>query len=775
MGRQGHQLDAMAVLDNIPVGVVVQDADARILYANHAASRTLGLTLDELLGVTSYDERWHLFDSDGSPIAREDAPVPVAIATKQAVRNRVLGVHRPREDDRVWLQVTAVPEFDDDGEIARVLCTFEDISAPQEALRHSENLYSSVIRAMSEGVVVHERDSSIRMANPAAERVLGLSVEQMSGRTPLDPRWKLLLPDGSPLPAELIPSEITRKTGRAVTDFLLRCHRPNGDQTWLSVSTDPFDEGGPDGFGTVATFADVTNEREAVLALQRSQEQLERVLAAVPGVIYQYVRTDDGQERFEFASARAQEILGASAEALVANASNAWDRIHPDDREVMESSIEESRRTVDTWECEFRMRQDDGTYRWVSARAIVERLQDSVCWTGVGIDITAARLLQEQVQRAQQREAMGDLAAGVAHNFNNMLAAILPNIELVAEECDPRLRPLLLDARKAARSASDLVRQLLALTRRDADSRKPKAVDLVPLVSESLTICERTFDRSIAIRSHLDASAAHVLVRPSDLQQVIVNLCLNSRDALAGVAAPEIRVSLTIVVGASASDSGEGRFAELRVQDNGSGMPESVRRRLGEPFFTTKEPGKGTGLGLATAYRTVQDVGGTIACDSHPGAGTTFVIRLPLAEATTERVSSDRIPAVVRTGRVLVVEDEELVRRGVCRCLSRVGLESVEVERGDAAIALVDELVNGSDGAGLSAVILDLSLPGMPGGQVLASIRRRHQSLPVLVMSGHVHPGVDLSGADRVLQKPVSLGELERALEELIPPGVIVT
>ena len=338
----GRDFDGVAVLDALDVGVVIQDADARILYANEAALDRLGLTRDELLGVTSFDPKWNVIRPDGRDFPGDTHPAVQAIRTGKPVRNAIMGVYRPRTADRVWLQVTALPQLDADGRVTRVLASFEDISAAQEALRTSENLHQSVIRAMSEGVVVHEQDSSIRVCNPAAERILGLSVEQMSGRTPLDPRWKLLLPDGNPPQADQIPSEVTRKTGKPVKDFLLTVHRPGGDQAWLSVNTDPFDEGGEDGYGVVATFTDVTSERETTLALQRSQAQLQRVLNAVPGAVYQYVLEADGSQRWEFASARTLDVLGVAPETLAEHPSRAWDAMHPDDRAGMRESIRRS-------------------------------------------------------------------------------------------------------------------------------------------------------------------------------------------------------------------------------------------------------------------------------------------------------------------------------------------------------------------------------------------------------------------------------------------------
>jgi len=756
MDQEPSEFDPHGVLEALPLGVAIFSPTLDVLYLNSRGLALLQIDDPGLQGTTVDD--WRFFAADGTEVGIEDTPGPVAATTGKPVLQQITGLLGPTYPRTRWVLVSAVPEHGPDGSVHRVVTTFEDISEAHEARRSSENLYQSVFSALSEGVVVHATDAKIRLANPAAVRVLARPRDEILGVTPHSRDWGMVRGDGSPFPPDELPSARVRRGGEPVQDVLVGFERGSGDRGWMSVSCNPLDEHDEHGHATVTTFVDVTFEHEAARALQESRERLEGVLSAVPGVIYTYVSRNDGTDGFEFASPRAMEIFGVSAEEMVADPGAAWRVVHPEDRPMMARVRDESRRTELPWESRFRVLHGDGDYRWVHAHAVPVPYDGGVRWTGVGLDITERRRLEERMNATVQREAMGDLAAGVAHNFNNMLAAILPNIELVAESCDPSLRPLLDDARNAARSAGDLVSQLLALTPRGRRTRQEEAVDAVQVVKEAVGICRRTFDRHITIASEIDVASAAIRIRRSELQQVVLNLCLNSRDALEGVDAPRIGVRLR-------ANRATGQVV-LTVEDNGRGIPDAIRDRLGEPFLTTKEPGRGTGLGLATAYRTVQSARGTVECVSVLGEGTTFTIRLPLTDAVViERPPPSRA-APRGGGRILLVEDEALVRRGLKRFLKRQGYECIEADRGDTAIELLDSLPTPS---GLSGVFLDLSLPGLHGSRVLAHLRETRPDLPVLILSGHIEPSMDTTGARRVLQKPVGMAELQEALRALVP------
>lgn len=605
-------------------------------------------------------------------------------------------------------------------------------------------LYRSTIRAMSEGVVIHAPDGHIVDANPAAQRVLGLSLDQLKGLSPIDPRWRLVDRQGVALAPDAIPSEITRRTGHP-SHADLGVHRPDGTIAWLSVSTDPVADEGSPGY-VVATFADATEIVRAHDRLERERADLQRILELVPGGVFQVLRRQ-GSSELVFVSERLRQMFELPSDTAI-DLDALRQRVHPEDLADLAALVGTSPAPPMPVTVELRMKRRD-EWLWLRLDAIPEGVPGGVRWTGLFIDITADRAMSERLRRAARREAMGDMAAGLAHNLNNLLAAILPNIELALATTPEDSRPMLEDALQATQSAAELMRQMLSFVRTDSASMPRGPIDLVELVRETMRFCRRTFSSRIAIATHLSEDALHVLGQSSNLQQVLLNLCLNSRDAMADREHPHLSVSLH-----RAPDRAE---AELVVTDNGVGMAPNVARRLGEPFFTTKAPGAGTGLGLATVYQIVRELGGTIGVKSTPGIGTSFTVRLPLTEAVKDTQVTAPIPRRL-SGHALLIDDERLVRAAIRRPLERAGLTVTEAADGQAGLDLVDS------GLIPDVILLDLSMPGLPGEVVLQRLIERRVTAPILVISGHRGPSLELEGAWAVMRKPI---ESETLIETL--------
>jgi two-component system, cell cycle sensor histidine kinase and response regulator CckA len=759
--------DANEILENIDVGVMVVTASGTIQFANRMAPTTFGLTVDDFIGKSVTTLCADAVGTDGRPLSESEHPCSHACRTLLPVADFVMGVAPPNSTERIWLRINVRPKLNAQGGLDSLFCSFTNISDAKRQQQSTEDIYHAVIRAMSEGVVIHEQDSSIRLANPAAERILGMTTAQMTGRTPLDPRWKLSRPDGTPPAPEDIPSEITRKTGNACKDKVLVVHRPTGERAWLSVNSAPFDGGGAAGYGTVATFTDITAEHEARIALEESRAHFQRVLDALPGVVYQFVRHDNGENRLEFVSRAAIDLLGISATALQNASSLLLERIHPDDLADLSAAYSEATKTLHICERDFRMRnhQNDG-WMWIRARAIPERTPNGIRWTGVAMDTTQSHLLADGLQRAQRREAMGDLAAGIAHNFNNLLAAIVPNLEMAHDEASEALRPMLADAQNAARNAAELVAQLLAFGKQENTPDAGATADLVAVVNDAIKICRRTFDRGIRIETSIAASEAFVRGRASELQQIILNLVLNARDAVENRVSPRISISLAVKPGPTKPGQLENEHIELAVQDNGAGMDEATLRRIGEPFFTTKEPGRGTGLGLATVFQSVTAAHGTLHVESKHLEGTSFSLRFPLIHRLPTAIQSPAHIDAKFSGRIVLIDDEELVRRVLGRVVVRMNLEPIEISNGDEAGERIEQLL--ALDPPVRAVILDLSMPGLSGAEILKRIRKLRPTLPVIILSGHIVAHDDLKDASRILQKPVSASELKAVLAEVL-------
>lgn len=772
---------AARVLDALEVGVLVHDAALRIVYANGAAAALLGVEIAEALQRDVADPRWVVIHPDGSPIPPEQVPASVALRTRKPARGMILGVCQP-DGVTTWLASDGVPLFGESGAVEFVVVTISDVTRElvarmqlervrdslgqtiQErdaalgravaALESSEARYRAVLRSMSEGVAVHAPDGHILFANPAAQRILGLTLEQLRGRHPVDPTWRLMDSTDEALPPERIPSEITRRSGVPQRNTLLHVQRGDaGGDAWLLVNTDPIDETPEPKSGglhsVVATFQDITAEREALEAAHLARDHLRAIAAALPGVVVEYLVCPDGSLDFRYVSEPSRDHFGVPPEEAIHDSEAAIARAHPDDREYLLSRIREAARTGTSMQADFRILHGDGTYRHARLHSGPPTPTDQgPLFRCVIFDVTDQHRLEDRVREAQRREAAGTLAAGMAHNFNNMLAVIVPSLEMIRGSVPVSLQPDVDDARTAAEAATELVRQLMHLVRQDA-SGDAQPVDVRVMAEELTQLCRRTFDPGIEIRCDLPESMCVVMARPAELQQVLLNLCINSRDALAG--RPEPRVELQV--------AGVDDTVVVSVSDNGVGMPPDVQRRIGEPFFTTKPPGRGTGLGLAMAQRIVAELGGSLSCQSALDEGTRFELRLPRHQALAETPApSSEVEPVLRGLNVLLIDDETRLLGTLARAVQRLGAEVLCAQRGSEGLALLRSHPE------IGLVLLDLAMPEMDGIEVLRRIREENQRVPVYIMTGFLPHDLDTHGASGVLAKPIDLLQLKSLL-----------
>jgi len=374
------------------------------------------------------------------------------------------------------------------------------------------------------------------------------------------------------------------------------------------------------------------------------------------------------------------------------------------------------------------------------------------------------RSLQERLQHAQKLESLGRLAGGVAHDFNNLLTAIAGNAALAREECRPgsAASAALEELLHATQTATSLTRQLLAFGRKQ--SAGLKRVEVAAALEQIRSLLARLLGEDVRLEVTCDDGTGHVLMDPGQLEQVLVNLAVNARDAMPGGG------NLTIAAGcrhyaeaeARARGLAAGDWVLLEVSDDGVGMDEEVRSRLFEPFFTTKPEGKGTGLGLATVYGIVRSSGGIVEVESAPGRGSRFTIHLPRAEAPAQAEPAGE-PAALPRGRerVLVAEDRPEVGRVVARVLAGCGY-AVTLTRGGA------EALERLEAEPPDLLLTDVRMPDMDGPTLAREARRRRPGLPVLFMSGNADAALAGDGGERVLAKPFTPGSLASAVRETI-------
>jgi nitrogen-specific signal transduction histidine kinase len=371
-------------------------------------------------------------------------------------------------------------------------------------------------------------------------------------------------------------------------------------------------------------------------------------------------------------------------------------------------------------------------------------------------DVTEQRRLQEDLAQAQKLESIGQLAGGVAHDFNNLLVSILGNAEFLETALGPGhpSLPEVHDIRFAGQRARELTSQLLAVARRQIIA--PRIVDLNDVVRDAEKLLRRVIGEDVAIEVRLAPGLWPTRADVGQLQQVLINLAVNARDAMPKGGRLTIETGNFEVPAARGSRPGAlpDRQVLLRVSDTGEGMSEDVQRHVFEPFFTTKAPGKGTGLGLATVYGVVTQSGGQISFRSKAGAGTTFEILLPLAEGTVSPVPLEPARAPRRgTETILVVEDDAVAREVTVRALREAGYRVLVAVDARQAVTVFDD----ADGP-VDLLLTDVVMPGGSGKEVAEVLRRVQPSLRVLYVSGYtqdaiVHQGILDSGV-AFLPKP---------------------
>jgi PAS domain S-box-containing protein len=411
-----------------------------------------------------------------------------------------------------------------------------------------------------------------------------------------------------------------------------------------------------------------------------------------------------------------------------------------------------------------------GTERAVS-HSLAPMRAPGGAWSGVVVvlrDVTEHLRLEEHVRQGQRMDALGQLAGGVAHDFNNVLGGMMALCDLLRlrVHSDPKALGYVDSVIKAAERAGGLTRQLLAFARKSKSEKRP--IDVHGVIDDSVQLTARTFDRRITVEKKLTATSSTILAEASLVQTVIINLLVNARDALPH--GGHITVNTTTVVfdeRARRTDVAPGSYLCVSVTDTGVGIPREILGRIFEPFFTTKGPDKGTGLGLSVVYGILRDLGGGVEITSVLGRGTTVRLYFPIAVQEEEPAPMSTARRPTASTRLLLVDDDPLVRGPVAMGLSEFGYTVTEASNGAEAVALVEEQPTGFDVA-----LVDMNMPVMNGRDALVEMRRHAKALPIVILSGYLADRevdeLKELGAARVLQKPFRLTDLSQELFALL-------
>jgi two-component system cell cycle sensor histidine kinase/response regulator CckA len=619
-----------------------------------------------------------------------------------------------------------------------------------------EDLHRLIVESAYEGVWVIDAAGRTVFVNRRLTELFRTTADAMRGRTPIE----FVREDAREKAAQ---SLARRRTG--VSESIeLPYVRGDGSTVWLLVSANPMTATDGTYAGALAMVADITAQVESAEKLRASEERFRALVDN--GSDGSALLAKDGT--ILYGSPAAERILGRSIQGL-----NAKDFSHPEDRaatekvwvELLASPGVPIRQTL-------RLRRVDETWRRVEV-VRTNRLDEPGLNAIVSNfrDVTEHDELEAQFRQAQKMEAIGRLAGGVAHDFNNLIAVILTYATMGLEDL-PEGSPLRSDLgeiKRASERAAALTRQLLAFSRRQL--LQPRVVDLNAAVAEAEKMLRRMVPECVATRFHYDPEPRRVRVDPAAFDQCLMNLVVNARDAMPESGELEISVSARTLDADTAREHGvsPGPYATVSIRDTGVGMDDAVRARLFEPFFTTKERGKGTGLGLSTVFGIVKQSGGGIEVRSAPGAGATFLLFFPQsAEDVEELTPADpsALPAV--SGTVLLVEDEAAVREAARRILMRSGFQVLDCASAGEAMVISEKHPD------IDLLVTDVVMPWMSGPELAVRLHAMRPGLKVLFISGYPDPVADPEGVlreSKVLAKPFTPEELVRRVREGLSGG----
>ena len=544
---------------------------------------------------------------------------------------------------------------------------------------------------------------------------------------------------------------------------------PDGREVWLRWCIRPIPLGAAEG-SAVAVFAeDITDRRQAKAELQRAADRLQQIATSLGIGIFDH---DVATGRTTVSDSHVT-LLGLTREALPVTTADWIALMRPVDMAAYRAA---RKRALDPrgdgrFSCEVRP-VVAGVERVMEVQARVlfqgegdDRRPERL--VGVTVDQTERRRLHEALSRAQKLETVGRLAGMVAHDFNNILTVILANLELAAlREVDDNLRLLLRNAADAAEMGAGFTKRLLALAG-GAHRDEGSAVAIDDHIGRVWDVFQRVLNDSIAFRFHPGARDAVVAVDTAEIDGAILNLVMNARDAQAEGGQIDLRTELVTLdeTQASAIRGGRpGRFVRIAVRDRGPGVPPEVAARLGEPFLTTKGPGRGSGLGLTSVILTVERAGGFLQVVSDPGEGTEMALHLPALDSPPQPPTAASQDYPFGNGElVLVVEDDPMVREAALLRLEAIGYAVIEAGNAEAALALVEA------GEPVDLVFSDVVMPGaLSGFDLVRELRARHPGIAVLLTSGHVSTTIrSRAGLDPpvpLLTKPYPLQALAEAV-----------
>ncbi len=729
------------ILENLPHMVFVKDAkNLSFVHFNKAGEELIGVPRSELIGKSDRDffppDQAEFFNRKDWEVLASHSPLDIP---QEPIESKTLG-------SRI-LHTRKIGIYDDNGEAEYLLGVSEDITekiATEEALERAQSI------ARIGSWTLDTTTGSLTWSDEVF-RIFGLDPSEFGAS------YLAFLDAVHPDDREMVIREYTEALkGLKPYDIEHRIFRQDtGEVRWVHERCEHVRDESGKALQSHGTVQDITERKQAEEALKESENRLETLTQIAPvGVFYA-----DANGHGTYVNEQVQRICGLSAEATKGMG---WARaLHPDDADRVIEEWSAAVANATPWHSEFRFRRADGVETWVIGQATpwFGAEGEHTGFAGTLTDITRRKQTEEALVRVQKMQAVGQLTGGIAHDFNNLLAVIQGNAELLAEG-DTDNAAFVAPIIKASERGAELTHRLLAFSRRQP--LHPRAFDLAALVDDTLDMLVRTLRETIEIKTSAEPGLWPVLADPGQVQNALLNLAINARDAMPAGG--------TLTINCANIGVGEGgEFIELSVTDTGFGMTEEQLARAFEPFYTTKDVGKGSGLGLSMVYGFAQQSGGRVSIESELDVGTAVRLLLPRADVMHQpEAESEGITVPLGHGeKILVVEDEDEVRDLVVRMLEGLDYFVVDVANANQA----REALQGS--VRFDLLLSDIVLPGgISGPQFVSLLRKSHPGLKIIFMSGYaeeaptesIHPGA----ADFILDKPFRRRTLAEALRSVL-------
>ena len=753
---------AVPIFEATPNAIIAVDAAGRILYANPRALAVFEYTRDELIGASVASLVPERF-----PIGQAERPQLPPAPPGHATGTQLDLAGRRHDGSEFPVEISLSPVETTAGTI--VYAMIVDVSARRaaaEALAASEHRFRTVLQASPNAIIAVDKEGDIVYANPQVEATFGYEPGELIGTA-----LSMILPERIRERhlvhhAQFFERPAARPMGLG-RDFAGR--RRDGTEFPVEISLSPVQT--DEGLLSFATVIDITARKAAETALAESEHRFRTVLEASPNAIIAI----DREGLIVYANPNVEETFGYGRDELIGQV---VERLLPEgigDRHIdhRHDFFEHPASRPMGVGLDLSGRRRDGTEFPVEISLSPVETGDGLLVFATVADITVRKGLENQLLQAQKMESIGRLAGGIAHDFNNMLSAIRGYADFIEDDLAADRADIDLDdVRRSAAAitnaterAAALTASLLAFARQQI--LEPQTLDVRELARGVEPMLRRLIGERIRLVMSLDPATGSIRADPGQLDQIIINLVINARDALpAGgkITVQTANHSITEPYAIEHFDVSPGDYVMLAVSDDGTGMDVETRKHIFEPFFTTKEVGKGTGLGLASIFGIVRQSGGHIWLYSEPGRGTTFKLYFPRVEGAGPE-STALAPAMSErgSGRILVVEDEASVRELIVRVLGRAGYAVEVAKDGMSALTIL-----GAEGEPIAAIVSDVVMPGMSGTEIAAAVLDRFPDTGILLLSGYtaetLHLRDVLARGARFLGKPFSADQLARAV-----------